>query len=291
MFGYVIPDKANMYVKDFMAFRSYYCGLCVALGRTGTPVTRLCVNYDSAFYSALLHCLANMEVDIKNSHCMIHPLSKRPIASVDEISKAVADLSVLLIYYKAQDDVQDGKKRRIFVKARLASRKRVAKKRMPNVDKCMNDCFDALAKLEKENSDSIDRVADTMGVLMRDVTKDMMSKYRPLTEDEEVFTYCLGKIVYILDAIDDLEEDTKKKRYNPFVAKFGPCENKVEFLEKNKEEISFSLNTTYNDMADAYDRMNVVVAEGVLSNIVYKGIPMQINKLLKGEDKCHTTRL
>ncbi len=291
MFGYVIPDKANMYVKDFMAFRAYYCGLCVALGKTGSPATRLCVNYDSAFYSALLHCLANKEIDVKNSHCIIHPIGKKPIAKVDEISKAVADLSVLLIYYKAQDDVQDGKKRRALVKARLACRKRAAKKRMPNVDKCMNECFSALAKLEKDNTPSIDMVADTMGVLMRDVTKEMMSKYRSITEDEEIFTYSLGKIVYILDALDDLEEDTKKKRYNPFIAKYGPCKNKVEYIEKNKEDILFTLDTTYNDMADAYDRMNVVVAEGVLSNIIYKGIPMQMKKILKGEDKCHTTRL
>lgn len=291
MFGYVIPDKANMYVKDFMMFRAYYCGLCVALGKTGTPMTRLCVNYDSAFYSALLHCLAEKDVEIKNCHCIIHPVGKKPIATVDDITKEVADLSVLLIYYKAQDDVQDGKKKRVFVKIRLASRKRAARKRLPEVDKCMNDCFDALAKLEKENSASIDKVTDTMGILMRDVTKIMMAKYRPLTKEEEDFTYALGKIVYIMDAIDDLEEDTKKNRYNPFIAKYGKCENKKEYIEQHKQELEFICNSTYNDLADAYDEMNVKVAEGVLSNIIYKGIPMQIEKLLKGENKCHTTRL
>ena len=291
MFGYIIPDKANMYVKDFMMFRAYYCGLCMALGKTGSPVTRLCVNYDSAFYSALLHCLTAEDVKIKNCHCMIHPVGKKPIAEVDDISKAVADLSVLLIYYKAQDDVQDGKKKRVFVKARLAARKRAAVKRLPEVDKCMNDCFDALAKLEKDNSSSLDQVTDTMGILMRDCTKHMMAKYRSLTKYEEDFTYALGKIVYIMDAIDDLEEDSKKNRYNPFIAKYGKCENKKEFIEKNKQEFEFICNSTYNDLADAYDAMDVKVAEGVLSNIVYKGIPMQISKLLKGEEKCHTTRL
>ena len=37
--------------------------------------------------------------------------------------------------------------------------------------------------------------------------------------------------------------------------------------------------------------MNIVVSEGVLSNIVYLGIDMQIKRLLKGEDKCIATRL
>ena len=291
MFGYIIPDKPNMYIKDFSTFRAYYCGLCVALGRTGSPITRLCVNYDSAFYSALLHCLANKEIDVKNSHCFIHPISKRPIAKVDEISKAVADLSALLIYYKAQDDVQDGKKKRIFVKMGMSLRKRAAKRRMPNVDKCMLASFDALAKLEKENSSSIDIVADTMGVLMRDVTIDMMSKYRELTQDEKDFMYALGKIVYIMDALDDLEEDTKKNRYNPFIAKYGPCVNKLEFIDTHKEELEFVINSTYNDLADSYDRMDVKVAEGVLSNIIYKGIPMQLRKIMQGDKKCHTTRL
>ena len=124
---------------------------------------------------------------------------------------------------------------------------------------------------------------------MQGISKELFKdKY---TEEIGEMMYALGKWVYIMDAIDDLEEDSKKSRYNPFIAKYGKCENKKEYINKNKKELEFICNSTYNDLADAYDAMDVKVAEGVLSNIIYKGIPMQIGKLLKGEEKCHTTRL
>ena len=41
MFGYVIPDKQNMYIKDFNVFQAFYCGLCKTLGETGSQITRL----------------------------------------------------------------------------------------------------------------------------------------------------------------------------------------------------------------------------------------------------------
>ena len=37
--------------------------------------------------------------------------------------------------------------------------------------------------------------------------------------------------------------------------------------------------------------MDVKLYEGVLSNTIYLGIDMQIEHLLKGEEKCQITRL
>ena len=44
-------------------------------------------------------------------------------------------------------------------------------------------------------------------------------------------------------------------------------------------------------MVGAYNKMSVKMYEGVLSNTIYLGIDMQIEKLLKGEEKCQITRL
>ena len=37
--------------------------------------------------------------------------------------------------------------------------------------------------------------------------------------------------------------------------------------------------------------MHIVVSEGMLSNTVYLGLNMQMERLLKGDDKCQVTRL
>ena len=303
MFGYVIPDKDNMLIKDFNVFQSFYCGLCKALHKTGSEVTRLCTNYDVTFYSVLMHEILKSPVSFVRKLCVYNG-KKKVVVLPDELSLKMADLAVLLVYYNIKDDVADGKKLRAPLAWRLHLRKRKAAKNMPKIDALMREQFGLLAKLEKEQCDSIDRVADTFASLMRDVTRQLIEENgatknsetdKVLTEDEkhdiDDFCYNLGRLVYLMDAVDDVEKDSKKGNYNPIVLNFGKCENKTEYLEKNAEELSFLLKSTYNKMVGAYNRMDVKMYEGVLSNTIYLGIDMQINRLLRGEQKCQITRL
>lgn len=193
MFGYVIPDKNNMYVKDFNVFQAYYCGLCKQLARTGGPLTRLCTNYDTTFYNALLHSLTDTEVKFERRVCLFNG-KKKTVIKADELTAKVADLSVLLVYYNAVDDVHDGKKSRAAVVGTLAARKRAAAKRMPEIDALMKESFRRLSVLESRNSADIDLVADCFASLMRDVTKSSSrrtktSTFSPTTSaDSSIFS-------------------------------------------------------------------------------------------------------
>ena len=91
--------------------------------------------------------------------------------------------------------------------------------------------------------------------------------------------------------MDDVGKDAEKASYNPLLLAYGKCASKAEFLTTNAEELDFLLRSTYNKLVGAYNAMRIVVSEGVLSNTVYLGLPMQIERLLKGDDKCQTTRL
>lgn len=286
MFGYVIPDKNNMYIRDFNVFRSFYCGLCRALSKTGSQVTRLCTNYDLTFYNILLHSLTGVEVQFERKVCAYN-MRRKVSVCVDDLSRKMADLAVLLMYYNVLDDVHDGKPMRAVIAWRLALRKRAAAKRMPKVDALMKDNFAALAALEKEKCDSIDRVADTFASLMRDVTRELI----PTDGVIDDFTYNLGRLVYLMDAVDDLQKDSDKGRYNPLLLNYGKCEDKAKYLADNAEELNFVLGSTYNKLVGSYNQMNIVLYEGVLSNTVYLGLKMQMDKLLKGEEKCQITRM
>ena len=286
MFGYVIPDKNNMYIKDFNVFQAYYCGLCKALSRSGSQLSRLCTNYDTTFYNALLHSLTDTEVKIERKLCLING-KKKPVIVTDDLTRKVADLSVLLVYYNALDDVHDGKKSRAAVVGVLAARKRAAARRLKEADALMKESFRKLDILEKRNSAQLDLVADCFASLMRDVTRTLI----PTDEHIDAFMYNLGRLVYFFDAADDAEKDAKKGRYNPLIAAYGKCDTKAEFLEKNAQELDFLLRSTYNKLVGAYNHMHIVVSEGMLSNTVYLGLNMQMERLLKGDDKCQVTRL
>lgn len=286
MFGYVIPDKQNMYIRDFNVFQSFYCGLCRALKASGSEATRLCTNYDVTFYSVLIHSLTNHEAEFESKACLYNG-RKKVSCKADDLMKSMADLSVLLVYYNAEDDVLDGKPSRNLVKWALGARKRAAARRLKGVDALMKENFSRLHKLEKEKCESIDMAADCFASLMRDITKEFLQ-----TDFEiDTFTYNLGRLVYLMDAVDDVEKDSKKGRYNPILLNYGKCENKDLYLKNNKDELEFLLLSTYNKLVASYNNMNIVLFEGVLSNTVYLGIKMQIERLLKGEEKCHLTRM
>lgn len=286
MFGYVIPDKQNMYIKDFNVFQAFYCGLCKTLGKTGTQITRLCTNYDVTFFNVICHSLAKEEVGFERKLCAYNG-KKKVIVEADEMSRIMADIAVMLVYYNAEDDVTDGKKSRIFIKWRLFARKAKASKRLPKIDKLMKESFATLNALEKEKCDSIDRVADCFASLMRDITREVIKT----DENIDTFMYNLGRLVYLMDAVDDVEKDDKKNRYNPLLLNYGKCTNKRDYLAKNADELSFLLKSTYNKMVACYNAMDIELYEGVLSNTVYLGVKMQMERLLEGEDKCQLTRL
>ena len=153
--------------------------------------------------------------------------------------------------------------------------------------KLVSAISDKLNALEKDRCDSIDRVADCFASLMRDITRELIET----DNDIDDFTYNLGRMVYLLDAVDDVEKDSKKKRYNPLLLNYGECASKQEYLAANMDELSFLLNSTYNKMVGCYNRMDIKLYEGVLSNTVYLGIKMQMERLLKGDEKCQLTRL
>ena len=167
------------------------------------------------------------------------------------------------------------------------ARKRAAARRLPRADALMKASFERQAALEKAGCASVDEAADPFASLMRDLTRELVET----DEATDTFTYNLGRLVYLFDAVDDVGKDAEKGSYNPLLLAYGKCASKAEFLTTNAEELDFLLRSTYNKLVGAYNAMRIVVSEGVLSNTVYLGLPMQIERLLKGDDKCQTTRL
>ncbi len=46
MFGYVLPHTAELRVREWHAYRAYYCGLCKELQREYGFLPRMLLNYD-----------------------------------------------------------------------------------------------------------------------------------------------------------------------------------------------------------------------------------------------------
>ena len=281
MFGYIVPDKANLYVKDFQVYNAFYCSLCKALSREGNQLTRLSANYDATFFDIFIHSLLRKEVAIKSETCMI-AMKKKNVVKIDDLTIRVADVAVLLLYYSLTDDILDGKKSRRIIRTSFVLRTRKAKKREPIINTIIEESYRKLRELEKEQSTNIDKVADTSAKMLQDIT----CQFKTLTYEESNFIYNIGKLIYLFDAVDDVEEDTKNKTYNPVILSYGSCVDKKEYLNEHKDEVSFLLNSAYSRIVECYDKMEIIEFEGILSNIIYLGIRNQIDTVLSGEKRC-----
>ena len=281
MFGYIVPDKANLYVKDFQVYNAFYCSLCKALSREGNQLTRLSANYDATFFDIFIHSLLRKEVAIKSETCMI-AMKKKNVVKIDDLTIRVADVAVLLLYYSLTDDILDGKKSRRIIRTSFVLRTRKAKKREPIINTIIEESYKKLRELEKKQCTNIDKVADTSAKMLQDIT----CQFKTLTYEESNFIYNIGKLIYLFDAVDDVEEDTKNKTYNPIILSYGSCVDKKEYLNEHKDEVSFLLNSAYSRIVECYDKMEVIEFEGILSNIIYLGIRNQIDTVLSGEKRC-----
>ncbi len=277
MFGYVIPDKPNILVKDYELYRAYYCGMCKAIGDRSGQLMRFTINYDVTLLAMFAVNLMDTKVTVNQEKCLTHWIGKRSIAHCDEAFSIVADINSILGYYKASDDAVDEKSLlKKTAKGVFRPYYKSAKKRLPQFDQVCKKEYERLAQLEKDGTATIDQYADTFANIL-------VAAGREVGRDEHFETLCynLGRWIYIIDALDDLSDDYTHKRFNPFLV------GNTEPLSKEKYQSIIDqgigiLNVTINEIKSAYNKMDIKVAEGPLSNIIYLGLDARTQDILRG---------
>ena len=284
MFGYLKPDKPYLYLKDETLYNALYCGICKSIKQTSGNASRFALSYDVAFLSALTHNVCGVDVDIKRKRCVAHPIKSRPIASVDEISKKLASLNIILAHYKLRDDVLDEHKGS-FKSAFISKGYKRAKKLQPEMDKIVCDGYKNLLSLEQKGEKSVDIVSDSFATMMAKISNVLFGEFS--TEYTYNLVYALGKWVYLIDALDDYDKDIKNKSYNVFYNAYGQ-NSYAEFIEKNSSEIAFIFNTVLAQISENYKQIPKKFNGDLVENVLFKGIPkttVTILTKLKKSDK------
>lgn len=290
MFGYVIPDKPNLYMKDFFAFRAFYCSLCKATGKQSGTLMRFATNYDATILNILVHNIVNQKVEIKKQRCILHPFTRKEMVVVDELTRKVADVNTLLMYYKLNDNILDGDnvKKCKAIKRLLKRKFKKAHKRHPLAVRAITLNYTSLMLTENANSTSIDELSEPFSEMMRSLGEYLTGN---TTHEVGMVFYCLGKWVYLIDALDDYDEDVEKERYNPWYAYFGGIKDKETLIKEKKSEILSIFNNVIDLLIENYDTLQMPIQEGVLTNTFYYGLKVQTNRILQGDKKCQKIRL
>lgn len=287
MFGYVKPYNPELRVRELEEYKAVYCGLCKQLGRSFGVFARFTLSYDFAFL-AMLKTALDREIcpETERCACIAHPFCKRIRVRENAAMQMAARAAMISVYYKLLDDRADeGFFRRIGAALLLPFAKRARRKALAFADGAAADeaaakMSAAQAQLEAEKCQIPDAAAEPTANFLAAVLKNCAATAEQAAVLER-FGYLLGRYVYLCDALDDLEDDRRRGRYNPFLYAGG----EAAIAAKN------ALFLTTAELSDDFDLLELHRHEGILENIIRIGLRaevIRIEKKLKGGDKHGT---
>ncbi|MDR2201567.1 MAG: DUF5685 family protein [Clostridiales bacterium] len=290
MYGYITPVKEQMTCSDFMTYRAFYCGICRATGKLYGQLPRFTTNYDMVFLSVLLHERADQDVTLENKPCVCNPFKKKVSVCRNKLLDKIVAANVILSYYKAHDGVLDkqGFKNRLARRV-LSGPYKKARAFCPQIDGAVKRRYDELFRSEKAGETSIDKAADSFASMLSEVATLILGD----GADAQTAKLCynVGKFVYLADALDDIDGDFKKKRYNPFLARFPDFKGRREFMTEHKDELEFILAVTVNRAIECFNQMPPGPNGNLLANVVHKGMRDKVAKLFASVKKLPRQRL
>ncbi len=288
MFGYVRLFKPTITMGEYEQYKGIYCTLCKRLGKRYGLLSRFTLSYDMTFLALLEMALSEQDPEFCPSRCSFNPTKRCLKARHTPALDRAADVGTILTYYKLKDTLADeGLGKRLgalcLYPFAAAARKRALKRR-PADDAMVADMMSRQATLEAEGCASIDRAAEPFALLLQHMAADTAAddvQHRVL----ERFGYCLGRWVYLTDAVDDLAEDLEKGRYNPYASSRGLTAGDADGIAATRRYAGESLNACLAECIAAYNLLEIRRFDGILRNILEQGMPHTQKRVIAGEEQ------
>lgn len=281
MFGYVKPFIPELKVCEDEIYKAVYCGLCKQLGRSYNQLSRLILSYDIVFLVLFALGISNEDVKFQRENCIAHPLKKSLCLKSCMALEKAADISVIFSYFKFMDNVADERFLKKFIsRIGLVTFKRMyekAKRKHADVAGVVEELMNRQAEVEKNPNCSLDRTCDPiarcLGLIVQTLSDDSKTQknlYR--------IGYMVGRYIYIMDALDDLNKDYKTGAFNPFLNKYSRDGlTKSSKIDDNIKEEIFknalcALNFSVAQLAQAFELLEFNDYKSIVKNIIYLGL-------------------
>ena len=286
VFGYIKPYKPEMKLIEFDTYKAVYCGLCKQLGKAFGPFSRLTLSYDFAFLSLLSLGVSDKFPGFRRQCCAANPFKKKPCLCSCDDSQFAASAAMTMLYYKVWDNYYDsgfgGKVKSLLALPFVANARKRAKKYFPEMDEIIGRSMEKQRQVERETV-SIDAAAEPTARALAELTGLIPAE----EADRKVLYrvgYLVGRWVYLIDALDDLEDDLKTGGFNPYLKKFGIMEQPAD-LSEVKAYAAGMINLTAGELSNAYELLGLKRYKTILDNIIYLGLKNTMEQVLSGQTK------
>ncbi len=277
MLGNVKPYMPALSDESKTRYSAYYCGLCKALGRSHGILSRFMLNYDMAFVAMIYSELKNEQYNVKHTGCFANPFKKKDILIQSESTAYAADVLIMLAYFKLKDNIADesfGKKAAAcLLYPYIAVKYRRASKRHTTLATVLEKETANQFRLEK-HSDDIDRLAMPTANMVKAILRECAPAEKQHTVGQ--FGFFLGRVIYLLDALCDREEDKRENRFNIFNIK-----------AVTDEEARAECFMALGEMAHWYRQSDIKENKEITDNIIYLSLARKIK--FAGEEKKEGT--
>lgn len=277
LFGYVKPLPGELLLKEYELYKAVYCGLCHTGGKRISRFTRLFLSYDFTALAVLRLALQGEEPNTVKRFCP-YALKRKKALDCDGVFTYVAAAFACLSYCKAADDVADEKGlKRLGRKTLMPLFKQMNKKSQklyPGLYAPVKEQLEALYKLERDGErHSVDSYADPFATTLAHIAAHGLDGAKAAIAREA--GYHIGRYIYIIDAIDDLAEDSKKGKFNPLISHFGSYEEAVQHMA----ELDFTLRASGVRFSAAVGLGEDSVYTDILQNIARHGMDSTVRDI------------
>lgn len=287
MFGYVKLHKPTITMGEYEQYKGIYCTLCKRMGKRHGLFSRFTLSYDMTFLALMEMALTEEDPNFCPSRCSFNPTKRCLKAQTTAPIDRAADCGAILTYYKLKDTIADeGFGKRLAARVALpfaAAARNKAKKHRPDTDRLTAEMMVNQAEVEAAQTPSIDRAAEPFALLLQHLAEQAATdptQRRILAR----FGYCLGRWVYLTDAVDDLAEDLEKGRYNPYICNRGLTPGDAEGVAATRQYAAETLNACLAECIAAYNLLPIRRFDGILRNILEQGMPHTGKRVVSGEE-------
>lgn len=284
MFGYININKPELKVKEYEIYKAVYCGLCRALGRTYGCFAKLILNYDLTFVSLLQMAVMPDTPCYERKRCRANPFKKCTFCKNDADGQSLAAASCVVLFdLKVEDNIKDSRFLKSvgfrFLKTFSKCWAKKAYKLYPKLKTVIDEYRAGQLQAENDLNCSVDKASEPTAKAVGEILAMVKcnEKYRFVLQR---MGYCLGKWIYLCDAVDDLPEDIKTGNFN-VLKQWVKCETNVKQAVKNR--IEPVLNNCWTECAKYSELLEIEKYRSIIENILYEGLKFRQSKIFKEE--------
>ncbi|MDO4546093.1 MAG: DUF5685 family protein, partial [Bacillota bacterium] len=113
--------------------------------------------------------------------------------------------------------------------------------------------------------------------------EDLSMKKLPPAEALAKIGYHLGKWIYLIDAVDDIEENIQSGAYNPLIYRFSydaGNESAEAFRQRIEERLRFNLFHYLAMVSNCLNSLDIRKNQGIIENVIYFGLNRKTEEII-----------